>query len=52
MLIHPINSVMSNHFDTVGHRISITAIKMAVIDNPDNIYHWIANYFEQRGHSL
>ena len=24
--------------------------KMAVIDLPYNIYNWIANYFEQRGH--
>ena len=24
--------------------------KMAILDLPDNIYNWIANYFEQRGY--
>jgi len=35
-------------FDSVRH--STLMQKMAVIDLPDNIYNWIANYFEQRGH--
>src|SRR6218665_4212029 len=35
-------------FDSVRH--STLMHKMAVIDVPDNIYNWIANYFEQRGH--
>ena len=34
--------------DSVRH--STLMQKMAVIDLPDNIYNWIANYFEQRGH--
>src|SRR6218665_1861004 len=35
-------------FDSVRHRTLMQ--KMAVIDLPDNIYNWIANYFEQRSH--
>src|SRR6218665_2305719 len=35
-------------FDSVRH--STLMQKMAVIDLPDSIYNWIANYFEQRGH--
>src|SRR6218665_3758395 len=35
-------------FDSVRH--STLMQKMVVIDLPDNIYNWIANYFEQRGH--
>src|SRR6218665_4079836 len=35
-------------FDSVRH--STLMHKMAVIDVPDNIYNWIANYSEQRGH--
>ena len=34
-------------FDSVRH--STLMQKMAVVDLPDNIYNWIANYFEQRG---
>src|SRR6218665_3181957 len=35
-------------FDSVRH--STLMQKMSVIDLADNIYNWIANYFEQRGH--
>ena len=35
-------------FDTVRH--STLMQKMAILDLPDNIYNWIADYFEQHGH--
>src|SRR6218665_142552 len=35
-------------FDTVRH--STLMQKMDILDLPDNIYNWIANYFKQRGH--
>lgn len=38
----------SKAFDSVRHSSLIQ--KMSVMDLPDNIYSWIANYFEKRGH--
>lgn len=38
----------SKAFDSVRH--SSLMQKMSVMDLPDNIYSWIANYFEKRGH--
>src|SRR6218665_3173168 len=42
------NKYAMREFDSV--RRSTLMQKMAVIDLPDSIYNWIANYFEQRGH--
>src|SRR6218665_548166 len=38
----------SKAFDTVGH--SSLMLKMCTIDLPDQIYNWVVNYFNQRGH--
>src|SRR6218665_685570 len=42
-----VSTDFTKEFDSVCH--STVMQKMAVIDLPDNIYNWIANYFEQRG---